>query len=79
MFFKFLTQLVHSGGIRGHNPPKNGVLQHFQQVLSLNIDDTELDLGCTFVSISLKLSRTVVSIEDQSLSLIHISEPTRPY
>ena len=66
MFFKFLTQSVHSGGIRGHNPPKNGVLQHFQQVLSLNIGDTELDLGRSFDSISLKLGRTVVSVENRS-------------
>ena len=29
-------------GIWGHNPPEDGVLQHFQ-VLSLNIGDTELD------------------------------------
>ena len=25
------------GGIRGHNPPEDRVLQHFQEVLSLNI------------------------------------------
>jgi len=31
------------GGIKGHNPPEDGVLQHFQQVFSLNIDDTEID------------------------------------
>ena len=48
MFSKFLTQSVHLGGIRGHKPPENGVLQHFQQVLSLNIGDTELDLGRQF-------------------------------
>ena len=59
MFSKLLTQLVHLGGIRGHNPPENGVLQHFQQVLSLNIGDTELHLGCSFNSISLKLGSTV--------------------
>ena len=63
MFSKFLTQSVHLGGIRGHNPPENGIL-HFQQVLSLNIGDTELDLGRSFDSISLKLGRTVVSVEN---------------
>ena len=25
------------GALRGHNPPEDGVLQHFQEVLSLNI------------------------------------------
>jgi len=30
MFSKFFTQSVHLGGIRGHNPPKDGVLLHFQ-------------------------------------------------
>ena len=64
MFSKFLTQSVHLGGIGDHNPPENGVLQHFQQVLSLNIGDTELDLGRSFDSISLKLGSTVVSIEN---------------
>ena len=54
------------GGIRSHNPPENGILQHFQQVLSLNIGDTELDLGRSFDSISLKLGRTVVSVENWS-------------
>jgi len=29
------------GGIEGHNPPEDGALQHFRQVLSLS--DTELD------------------------------------
>ena len=62
MFSKFLTQSVHLGGIRGHNPPENEVL-HFQRVLSLNISDTELDLGRSFDSISLKLARTVASVE----------------
>ena len=52
------------GGIRGHNPPENGVLQHFQQILLLNNGDTELDLGRSFDSISLKLGRTVVSVEN---------------
>jgi len=66
MFSKCLIQSVHLGGIRGRNPPENGVLQHFQQVLSLNIGDTELDLGRSFDSISLKLGRTVVSIENRS-------------
>ena len=64
MFSKFLTQSVHLGEIRGHNPPENGVLKHFQHVLSLNIGDTELDLGRSFDSISLKLGRTVVSVEN---------------
>ena len=45
MFSRFLTRSVHLGEIEGHNSPENGVLQDFQQVLSLNIDDTELDLG----------------------------------
>ena len=67
IFTKFLTQSVHLGGIRGHNPLKGRVLQHFQEVLSLNITvPTEFDLGRTFDSISLKLDRTVVSIEDWS-------------
>ena len=55
---------MHLGGIRGHNLPEDGVLQHLQQILSLNIGDIELDLECSFDSISLKLGRTVVSIED---------------
>ena len=54
------------GRIRGHNPPENGVLQQFQQVLSLNIGDTEIDLGRSLDSISLKLGRTVVSVENWS-------------
>ena len=62
MFSKFLTQSVHLGGIGGHNPPENGVLQHFQQVLSLNIGHTELDLGRSFDLISLEPGRTVVSV-----------------
>ena len=49
---------MHLAGIRAHNPPEDGVLQHFQQVLSLNIGDTKLDLGRSFDSISLKLART---------------------
>ena len=57
-FSKFLDSIGAFGGIRGHNPPENGVLQHFQQVLSLNIGDTELDLERSFDSISLKLGRT---------------------
>ena len=61
-----MTQSVHLGEIRGHNPPENGVLQHFQQVLSLNIGDTELDLGRSFGAISVKLGRTVVPVEDYS-------------
>jgi len=30
------------GGIRGHDPPQNGFVQHFQD-LSLNIGDAEQD------------------------------------
>ena len=52
--------------MRGHNPPKSGVLQHFQQVLSLNIGESELDLGRSFDSISLKLGSMVVSVENWS-------------
>ena len=74
MFSKFLTQSVHLEGIRGHNPPENGVLQHFQQVL-LNISDTELDLGRSFDSISLKLARTVVSVEDWSCIIFGAIRP----
>jgi len=29
--------------IRGHNPPQNWVLQHFEEVLSLNIGNAEQD------------------------------------
>jgi len=29
------------GGLRGHNPPEDGVFQHFQRVISLYIGDTE--------------------------------------
>jgi len=66
IFFKFLTQSVNlgEGGIRGYNPPEDGVLQHFQQVFSLNIGDTELNLGRSFDSISSEPGRTVVPIED---------------
>ena len=59
----------HLGGIGGHDPSQNGFLQHFQQVLSLNIGDTELDLGRSFDSISLKLDRMVVSIESWSFTV----------
>jgi len=38
----------------------------YHQVLSLKIGDTELDLGCSFDSISLKVGRTVVSVENWS-------------
>jgi len=41
-------------------------LYYFQQVLSFNIGDTELDLGHSFDSISLKLDRTAVSMENWS-------------
>ena len=64
--FQVFDSIGAFGGMGGHNPLENGVLQNFQKVLSLNIDDTELDLGCTFVSISRKLGRTVVSIENRS-------------
>ena len=43
MFSKFLIQLGYLGGIKGHNPPKNWDLQHFQEVPSLNIGDIEQD------------------------------------
>ena len=39
--FQIVDSIGAFGGIRGHNPPENEVLQHFQQVLSLNIGDTE--------------------------------------
>ena len=65
MFSKFLTRSVHlGGGNGGHNSPEDGVLQDFQQVLSLNIDGTQLDLGRSFDSISSKLGRVVVPIEN---------------
>ena len=72
MFFKFLTQSVHLGGIRGHNPPEDGVLQ---EVLSLNIGDTELDLERSFDSISLKLGRMVVSVENWSCIIFGSIQP----
>jgi len=45
MFSEFLTHLGHlgRGRIRDHDPSKDGVLQHFQQFLSLNIGDIEQD------------------------------------
>ena len=77
MFYKFLTQSVHLGFIRGHTPPEDGVLRHFQQVLSLNIGDTELDLGRSFDSISLKHDRTIVSIEGWSFIVFGPFGPMR--
>ena len=64
VFSKFFTQSVRLGGIRGHKPPEGGVLQHFQQVITSNIGNTELDLGRSFDLISLKRGTTVISIED---------------
>jgi len=66
MFSKCSTQSVNLRGTRGHKPPEDGVLQHLQRVLSLNIDDTELNVGRSFDSIYLELGRTVVPIEDWS-------------
>ena len=65
MFSKLLTQSVHLGGIRGHNPPQRWGFTAFSTSTSI-IGDTELDLGCSFDSISLKLGRTVVSVENWS-------------
>ena len=45
MFSKFLNHLRHleGGGVRGHNPSEDGFLHNSQEVLSLNIGDTEQD------------------------------------
>ena len=40
--FQIFDSICAFGGIEGHNSPENGVLQDFQQVLSLNIDDLSL-------------------------------------
>ena len=72
--FRIFDSITAFRGIRSHNPPENGVL-HFQPALSLNIGDTELDLGISFDSISLKLSRTVVSVENWSCIIFG---PIRP-
>jgi len=78
IFSKCLTQSVNLGEIRGHNSPEDGVLQHSQQVLSLNIGDTELDLERSFesISISLEFDRTVVPIEDWSCIVFGPIRPT---
>jgi len=42
IFAKFLTQSGHlGGGLGAINPPQDSVLQHFQDVLLLNIGNTE--------------------------------------
>ena len=61
--FQILDSIGTFGGIRGHDPSQNGFLQHFQEVLSLNLVPTEFDLGRSFDWISLKLGRAVVRIE----------------
>jgi len=68
MFTKLLTHLGHleGGGIRNHNPSKDGVLPHFQEVLSLNIGDPDLNLGRSSDSISLKVGRAAVPLKNWS-------------
>ena len=62
-------------------------------IFSLNVIQTALELGCIYglVALALFLSYSILNIADLStdgcftlgcavaLSLIHISEPTRPY
>ena len=41
--FDSIGTFVEGGGDQGQKPPQNWVLQDFQEVLSLNIGDTEQD------------------------------------